>query len=77
MIRLIRGFVAENFWIHTIVGIIGNSSFFVGSILLLSSSARYTAIWLFVFGSAGMLLGDIGDGLAHWEQRHVKQQEEQ
>ena len=73
MLRLIRGFAAENFWIHTIVGIIGNTSFFVGSALLLTSSTRDIAIWLFVFGSAGMLLGDIGDGLVHWEQSRLKQ----
>lgn len=77
MIRLIRGFAAEKFWIHTIVGIVGNTGFFVGSVLLLSSSARNIAIWLFVLGSAGMLLGDIGDGLVHWEERRLKQRERQ
>ena len=43
-------------WLYIVVGLIGNSLFFVGSICFLSKSLEKIAIWLFIIGSCFMLV---------------------
>lgn len=49
--------------IHTVIGLVGNLLFFVGSILFFKAfEPFYTfAVWLFVIGSACMLVGSVGE----------------
>lgn len=56
-------------WIHLGIGLFGNLLFFVGSIMFFWSSVKTLAIWLFVIGSLGMLLGSIGELLVRVERR--------
>lgn len=51
--------------IHIGIGILGNSLFLAGSLLFLSGS-RTTAIWLFIAGSAGMLIGSLGSAAVEY-----------
>lgn len=50
-------------WVHLGLGLFGNTLFFVGSVMFFWSSVKTLAIWLFVVGSLGMLLGSIGQVL--------------
>jgi hypothetical protein len=57
-------------WIHQGIGVLGGMTFFVGSILFLYHGAVQTAgLWLFIVGSAGMMVGNIGNALLNYE-RH-------
>ncbi len=47
----------------------GNLLFVVGSVLFFWSSVMTLAVWLFVFGSLGMLLGSVGELLVRVEKR--------
>ncbi|MBL28902.1 MAG: hypothetical protein CMM50_15275 [Rhodospirillaceae bacterium] len=63
-------FIAREYeWVHVGLGVLGNSAFVVGSILFFWDSLQTAGIWLFVIGSAGMLVGSIGDALVGWERR--------
>lgn len=60
--------LAEEFhWLHTSLGLIGNVSFFVGSVFFLWESTKLAGTWLFIVGAFGMLLGSIGDKVAELE----------
>lgn len=61
--RAIR-FVEEFHWLHTTLGLIGNVSFFVGSVFFLWEATKLAGIWLFIIGALGMMLGSIGDAVA-------------
>ncbi len=55
-------------WLHTTLGLIGNVSFFVGSVFFLFEAPVKTAgIWLFIVGALGMMLGSIGDAVVKLE----------
>ncbi len=58
-------------WIHTGVGLIGNLTFLIGSVLFLPHfhSWQTTGVWLFIVGSALMLVGAFGDLLVKWYDR--------
>lgn len=60
MHEIIKDFVRERKWIHVSLGLVGNVSFFVGSILFLSETLQPIGTWLFIVGSAGMLVDSIG-----------------
>lgn len=47
-------------WFHTMLGVIGNVAFFVGSIFFLFESLKTAGVWLFIVGSFGMLIGSLG-----------------
>lgn len=54
--------VLEQFhWLQMTLGLIGNVSFFVGSVMFLFEPLKTAGIWLFIVGSFGMLMGTIGD----------------
>lgn len=71
---MIRKLARRYFWIHAIIGIVGHSLFVGGSVLFLWD-ARQPAIWLFICGSTGMLVGTVGSVLARletsWLDRHA------
>ncbi|WP_206518539.1 YrhK family protein [Stakelama tenebrarum] len=52
-------------YIHITSGLLGNAMFFAGSILFFKQFEEYKTIgvWLFVIGSALMLLGAVGNGI--------------
>ena len=56
-------------WIHTAIGLFGNASFFVGSVFFLFESLQRPGVWLFIVGSAGMLLDSLGSAIARLEAR--------
>jgi hypothetical protein len=59
--------VCDYGWIHICLGLVGNCAFVVGSFLFFSASTKQVALWLFVIGSSGMLLGSIGNALVKYE----------
>jgi len=59
-------------WIHVTLGILGNLTFFVGSIFFFYESLKTPGIWLFVIGSLLMLIGAIGDGLVKYVNRRQR-----
>ncbi len=63
MRQAVKTFVNKYKWIHTIIGIIGNVCFFVGSIFFLLESVQTIGTWLFIIGSFGMLVGSIGSAI--------------
>lgn len=61
--------------VHTGLGILGNVSFFVGSILFLFEGAWQRAgVWLFIIGSFGMMIGSIGSAIVKAERRRRDEQ---
>ncbi len=69
MKQAIQEFVTNYQWIHTSLGLIGNLSFLVGSIFFLWSSTQTLGVWLFIIGSAGMLIGSLGDAFVMVERK--------
>lgn len=67
--RLIRETVHDFEWVHTLIGVFGNLTFFVGSIFFFWPSWQTAGVWLFVIGSLAMLVGAVGAALARWERR--------
>jgi hypothetical protein len=61
MKQVIQEFVTKYQWIHTGLGLMGNFSFFIGSVFFLWDSTQIIGVWLFIIGSAGMLFGSLGD----------------
>jgi hypothetical protein len=70
---LIGTLVSDYRWIHVTLGIIGNTAFFVGSIFFLYSSMEVPAVWLFITGSFGMLIGSIGEAIVNFEEKRIKE----
>lgn len=50
-------------WVHTTLGILGNTLFVVGSVFFLYESLKTAGVWLFIVGSALMLVGALGSGI--------------
>lgn len=66
----IRTLVQEYGWIHTGIGLFGNTLFFVGSVIFLPTFKQLEAInmewqtvgvWLFIIGAFLMLVGTLGN----------------
>lgn len=69
--RPVQSLVREYEWFHTTVGILGNLTFFVGSIFFLFADLKTVGTWLFIIGSFGMLIGALGRALVdHIEEHH-------
>jgi hypothetical protein len=66
-----RGYLMDRPWAHLGIGLFGNTTFVVGSVMFLNERLQTAGIWLFIVGSSGMLLGSIGELLARVE-RHVR-----
>ena len=58
-----QAFFDDYEWIHLILGMLGNLTFFIGSIFFLWESWKIAGVWLFIIGSFLMLIGSIGSGL--------------
>ena len=56
-------------WVHLGMALFGNALFVAGSVMFFSDSVKTLAIWLFVVGSFGMLLGSVGELLVRIEKR--------
>ncbi|MGB7817212.1 MAG: YrhK family protein [Ornithinibacter sp.] len=56
-------------WVHLGLGLFGNALFVIGSVMFFWESVKTLGIWLFVFGSLGMLLGSVGEFLVRIEKR--------
>ena len=56
-------------WVHLGLGLFGNTLFVVGSVLFFWESTKTLGVWLFVFGSSGMLLGSVGELLVRIEKK--------
>ena len=54
-------------WVHLGLGLTGNALFVVGSVMFFWDSVKTLAIWLFVLGSLGMLIGSVGELLVRVE----------
>lgn len=75
-----RGFgaVLSDFpWVHLGLGLFGNTLFVVGSVLFFWESTKTLGVWLFVFGSSGMLLGSVGELLVRIEKKRRRHGGEQ
>jgi len=66
----VRTLVKEFGWIHTGIGVFGNTTFLVGSIAFLPTLERWetvgmewktVGVWLFIVGAFFMLLGAVGN----------------
>jgi hypothetical protein len=69
----LRTLVRDYSWIHLSIGLIGNTCFFVGSILFLSKSLQLAGTWLFIVGAGGMLIGALGRAVLEVEHaEHMK-----
>ena len=58
-------------WARLGRGAIGNLIFFVGSALFVWDATEVLAIWLFIVGSFGMLLGAIGQAFYTYERHRL------
>ncbi len=56
-------------WVHLGLRLFGNTLFVVGSVLFFWESTKTLGVWLFVFGSSGMLLGSVGELLVRIEKK--------
>lgn len=65
----LRAFVHEYHWVHTGLGLVGNTAFLVGSVLFFWESTKVAGIWLFVVGATGMLIGSVGQAIVQGERR--------
>ncbi len=52
---------------HLALGLFGNTLFVIGSVMFFWSTTKTLAIWLFVAGSLGMLVGSVGELLVRIE----------
>ena len=67
--KILRQFFREYAWVHITLGIIGNCTFFVGSVLFFRESTQHEGTWLFVIGSLLMPVGSIGNALIRYAER--------
>lgn len=60
-------------WLHQAIGVLGGVTFFVGSILFLYDGLlKHAGVWLFIVGSAGMLVGNVGSALLTYERHELE-----
>lgn len=59
----LRTLVQDYGYIHTGISVIGNMTFFIGSIFFLPALEAFKTlgVWLFIIGSFLMLVGALGD----------------
>lgn len=69
---LLRRISQDYPWIHLGIGILGNTAFFVGSVFFLWEDWKRAGVWLFIIGSAGMLIGSLGRTLVDLAEREQR-----
>lgn len=68
----VRRLINEFRWVHTFLGLIGNTSFFIGSIFFLyPASLERVGVWLFIAGSLGMMIGSAGEAVVRYERSEL------
>lgn len=62
MANPLKTLVQEYGWVHLTLGLFGNISFFVGSILFLPTfePIKVWGVWLFIVGAFFMMIGALG-----------------
>lgn len=67
-----RRLVTDFQWVHQGIGVLGGVTFFVGSIFFLyDGTVQTVGVWLFIVGSAGMMIGNIGSALVKYERHEL------
>lgn len=66
--RAFRFLVNKYSWIHSSIGVLGGLLFVVGSVLFMLDMSRAAGI-LFISGSTGMLIGNVGQIVADYKYR--------
>ncbi len=71
---MLREFALEYRHLHVGIGIFGNACFVVGSVLFFKRFEEWQtfAVWLFVLGSAGMLISAIGEAVNAMEEQRTR-----
>lgn len=72
MHKPLRVLVQEYRWVHLTLGLIGNITFLLGSVLFLPAFEAYRTLgtWLFIAGAFLMLVGSLGRAAVDlWEQQ--------
>lgn len=62
----LRTFFHEFEWIHVGLGLLGNLSFLIGSVLFLFDGMMTAGTWFFVVGAFGMLVGSVGSAVVKY-----------
>lgn len=65
---MFRFMVNKYRWIHSSIGVLGGLLFVIGSLLFMVD-ANQTAGVLFILGSTGMLIGNVGQLIADYKYR--------
>ncbi|WMI62058.1 YrhK family protein (plasmid) [Streptomyces rochei] len=74
MLTRLERYLLQDFpFLHLVIGGFGNTTFLVGSVFFLFPSLERIALWLFVLGSLGMLVGTIGEAFVRHERRSRQQ----
>lgn len=68
--RIVSATVRRYEWVHTGIGMAGNLTFFVGSLLFLREATQDAGVWLFIVGSAGMFVGSVGAAAVRHHREH-------
>ncbi|MCW8193634.1 hypothetical protein F6455_02390 [Proteobacteria bacterium 005FR1] len=60
--KAIRTLVQDYGWVHLSLGLLGNVTFLLGSVLFLPAFKEYkeVGVWLFIAGAFLMLIGSLG-----------------
>lgn len=61
--RALAKLIREYEWVHLGLGVTGNSLFVTGSVLFLFEAWKAAGVWLFIVGSALMLVGAAGNAV--------------
>lgn len=72
----LKRFVHEYEWVHTLIGIAGNTLFVVGSFLFLQESTKGLGVWAFIVGSTFMLIGSVGSAMKQVWDGHQRAESE-
>jgi hypothetical protein len=64
--RALRALVRHYEWVHLGIGILGNLTFLAGTFLFLAK-VEPLSLYLFIAGSAGMLIGNVGSAVVRLE----------
>jgi hypothetical protein len=72
-----KNYFDKHRWRFVILGLIGNSMFFIGSICFLYKPLETVAIGFFIFGSGLMLVSSSAESVAEYSRNKLKQKEHQ
>ena len=64
--RFTNAIYEEYEWVHITLGLIGNLTFFAGSILFLWEHLKTAGTWLFIIGAFLMLIGSLGNAIVRY-----------